>query len=134
MSLHYSRRNFLKQNPLAGLGIIGAGTIAGSLITETVSATPATKPAGISKISDLNLKKLRQSYMEALFGKFLPNMDSLVVDHELGGFMCSVDISTGKQASSKKSAWYEGRGMWTYAFLYNNLEKNPKYLEVARKL
>src|SRR5690606_23265187 len=28
---------------------------------------------------------------------------------------------------------FEGRGIWTYSFLYNHFEKNPAYLEIARK-
>ena len=55
-------------------------------------------------------------------------MNEYVIDHELGGFMCSVEIESGKSNSTDKRAWYEGRGMWTYSFLYNNLEKKPEYL------
>lgn len=84
-------------------------------------------------ISELNLKQLRERYREALFGKFLSNMDALVIDHELGGFMCAVDLVSRKLTSTNKLAWFEGRGIWTYAFLYNNFEKNPRYLEIARK-
>lgn len=131
--LEYSRRDFLRQNSLAGLGIIGAGTLAATLVSGNVSAAQEGRSQEISRISDLNLKKLRETYKEALFGKFIPNMDSLVVDHELGGFMCSVDILTRKLLNTNKRAWFEGRGIWTYSFLYNNLEKNPRYLEIARK-
>lgn len=79
------------------------------------------------------LLKTRERYHSDLFDKFLPNMDSLVVDHEYGGFMCSVNIETREQANSNKSSWFEGRGLWTYSFLYNNLKKDPRYLEIARK-
>ena len=128
----YSRRDFIKQNTLAGLGIITMGSIAGSAVSKTISPDPGIKKE-IKTISDLNLEQLRKTYKEALFNRFIPNMDSLVVDHELGGFMCSVNILTRKLTSTNKRAWYEGRGMWTYSFLYNNLEKNPRYLEIARK-
>ena len=131
--LEYSRRDFLRQNSLAGLGIIGAGTLAATFVSGDVSAAQEDRSQEISRISDLNLKKLRETYKEALFGKFIPNMDSLVVDHELGGFMCSVDILTRKLLNTNKRAWFEGRGIWTYSFLYNNLEKDPRYLEIARK-
>ena len=131
--LEYSRRDFLRQNSLAGLGIIGAGTLAATFVSGDVSAAQEDRSQEISRISDLNLKKLREAYKEALFGKFIPNMDSLVVDHELGGFMCSVDILTRKLLNTNKRAWFEGRGIWTYSFLYNNLEKDPRYLEIARK-
>lgn len=131
--MEYSRRNFLKQNSIAGLGMIGAGTLAGTFVSTDVVAKTTAASAEITKISDLNLKKLRETYRTALLEKFIPNMDSFVVDHELGGFMCSVDILTRKLVNTNKRAWFEGRGIWTYSFLYNNLEKNPSYLEIARK-
>lgn len=129
----YSRRDFLRQNSLAGFGIIGAATLGGALVPSSVTAGQASDSHVIAKISDLNLKKISETYKEALFGKFLPNMSSLVVDHELGGFMCSVDILSRKLVNTNKRAWFEGRGIWVYSFLYNHLDKNPKYLEIARK-
>jgi len=82
---------------------------------------------------ELRLKELHSFYNSELFERFIPNMEKYVIDHQLGGFMTSIDITNGRQVNSNKSAWYEGRGMWTYSFLYNNLKKNPKYLEVARR-
>ncbi|MGH9668075.1 MAG: AGE family epimerase/isomerase, partial [Bryobacteraceae bacterium] len=32
-----------------------------------------------------------------------------------------------------KAAWYEGRGIWVYSFLYKHLAREPRYLEVARQ-
>ena len=131
--MEYSRRNFLKQNSIAGLGMIGAGTLAGTFVSTDVSANTRAASAEITKISDLNLKKLRETYRAALLEKFIPNMDSFVVDHELGGFMCSVDILTRKLVNTNKRAWFEGRGIWMYSFLYNNIDKKPRYLEIAEK-
>lgn len=129
----YSRRKFLKLNSVAGLGLLGAASIGGALLPANAEAAVVPAADGLNTIADLNLKKLRELYQEALFKKFLPNMDKLVVDHELGGFMCSVDIKTRKLENTNKRAWFEGRGMWMYSFLYNNLEKNPRYLEIAKK-
>ncbi len=129
----YSRRNFLKQNTLIGAGVVLMGGL-GNYACGSVNQGLVNPDKGVKgNNGDMDLKQLQQRYHADLFDSFLPNMDKFVIDHELGGFMCSVDIVTGKQASSGKTAWYEGRGMWTYSFLYNNLEKNPKYLEVARK-
>lgn len=126
----YSRRNFLKQNTLAGLGLIGSATLAGSLLPVDVQASQSQD---LKKITGLDLRKLRAQYKEALLNKFIPNLGKFVVDHELGGFMCSVDILTRKLVNTTKRAWFEGRGIWMYSFLYNNLDKNPDYLEIARK-
>ena len=87
----------------------------------------------ISETAGLNLTLLHEFYHDEIFKRFIPNMDKYVIDHQFGGFMTSIDITNGKQANSNKTAWFEGRGMWTYSYLYNNLEKNPKYLEIARK-
>ena len=126
----YSRRNFLKQNTLAGLGLIGSATLAGSILPLDAQASQSQD---LKKITGLDLRKLREQYKEALLGKFIPNLGKYVVDHELGGFMCSVDILTRKLVNTTKRAWFEGRGIWMYSFLYNNLDKNPDYLEIARK-
>lgn len=87
----------------------------------------------IEKLGGMTLEELRDMYREELFDRFLPNMNQYVIDSEYGGFMYNVDIKTGKQRSSDKRAWYEGRGMWVYSYLYNNIDQNPAWLEVARK-
>jgi mannose/cellobiose epimerase-like protein (N-acyl-D-glucosamine 2-epimerase family) len=133
MNKEYSRRDFLRKNSVAGFGMIGAGAFGGSLLSTDAFANDIENAADIKKISELNLKKLRDTYMEALLGKFIPNMDNYVVDHELGGFMCSIDIRSKKLISTTKRAWFEGRGIWMYSFLYNTIEKKPRYLEIATK-
>ena len=117
----YSRRKFLKNNTLAGLGLMASATLAGSVLPDV---SLASQSLDLKKIRGLDFKKLREEYSEALLGKFIPNMDKYIVDHELGGFMCSVDILTRKLVNTTKRAWYEGRGIWMYSFLYNNLDKN----------
>ncbi|MGE0132853.1 MAG: AGE family epimerase/isomerase [Blastocatellales bacterium] len=80
----------------------------------------------------LSLAQLRDKYRAALFDDFLPFMEKHVIDREYGGFMCNTDY-LGQRANDRKSSWFEGRGAWVYAFLYNNLAKEEKYLAVARK-
>ena len=133
MNKEYSRRDFLRKNSIAGFGMIGAVSFGGTLLSTDALAKDNENAVEINKISELNLKKLRDTYMEALLGKFIPNMDTYVVDHELGGFMCSIDIRSRKLISTTKRAWFEGRGIWMYSFLYNNIEKKPRYLEIATK-
>jgi len=83
-------------------------------------------------VRGLTLEKLRDQYRRDLFDDFLPFMERHVIDHEYGGFMCNTDRD-GTNITKNKTAWYEGRGIWVYSFLYNNLAKEKKYLEVARK-
>jgi mannose/cellobiose epimerase-like protein (N-acyl-D-glucosamine 2-epimerase family) len=125
----YSRRNFLKINTLTGTGVL----LFGGLGCGTQTSSFAKKSESKGNLSDLKLEELQKRYHSDLFEHFVPNMDKYVIDHELGGFMCSVEIESGKLTSTNKRSWYEGRGMWTYSFLYNNLDKKPEYLEIARK-
>ena len=84
------------------------------------------------KLAGLSLEQLRDSYRYYLFEDFLPFMEKYVIDHQYGGFMCNTDRD-GTNLSGNKLAWFEGRGIWVYSFLYNNFARNEKHLEVARK-
>ena len=81
MNKEYSRRDFLRKNSIAGFGMIGAVSFGGTLLSTDALAKDNENAVEINKISELNLKKLRDTYMEALLGKFIPNMDTYVVDH-----------------------------------------------------
>jgi N-acylglucosamine 2-epimerase len=87
---------------------------------------------GQGKLAGLSLEQLRDLYRYYLFEDFLPFMDKYVIDHQYGGFMCNTDRD-GTNLSGNKLAWFEGRGIWVYSFLYNNFARNEKHLEVARK-
>ena len=89
--------------------------------------------AGATKSLTLRtLTQLREEYRSYLFGDFLPFMEKFVIDEQFGGFMCNAD-SQGKLVNQNKMSWYEGRGIWVYSFLYNNLAREQKYREVARR-
>jgi N-acylglucosamine 2-epimerase len=47
--------------------------------------------------------------------------------------MCSLDVRSGQAYNKNKTAWFVGRGIWIYSFLYNNIDKNKRYLEIAGK-
>jgi mannose/cellobiose epimerase-like protein (N-acyl-D-glucosamine 2-epimerase family) len=85
-----------------------------------------------SMLAGLPLAQLRDRYRAILFEDFLPFVERHVIDHEYGGFMCHTDHQ-GQRANDRKLSWFEGRGIWVYAFLYNNLAKEERYLAVARK-
>lgn len=140
----FNRRNFIKQNSLFGLGAVAMGIKGKDFYKDYGSQTDesgvkntkndiAEKDNAEDNLGAQTLKQLREQYNKYLFDRFLPNMDALVVDHQYGGFMCNVDIKNRKRISDSKRTWYEGRGMWVYAFLYNNFGKDNKFLEVAEK-
>lgn len=120
------RRNFLNVSLLTVLiaGINGCEAKKGK--TKELLITDNNKLAGFT------LEELREEYRRDLFDDFLPFLDKYVIDHEQGGFMCNTDRD-GKNITTNKAAWYEGRGIWVYSFLYNNLAKEQKYLDVATK-
>jgi mannose/cellobiose epimerase-like protein (N-acyl-D-glucosamine 2-epimerase family) len=97
-------------------------------VTAAVPAAAAQRTIAAA----LPLDKLRAQYRADLFEDFLPFLERHVIDHELGGFMCDTDRD-GTNITRNKTAWYEGRGIWVYSFLYNHLAKDQKHLETARK-
>ncbi|MBA3631865.1 MAG: AGE family epimerase/isomerase [Acidobacteria bacterium] len=122
-----NRRKFLS----ATAGIGGLFAAEPSLVfSQTKSGKANSRP--VSELAGVTLGDLREKYRRDLFDDFLPFMDKYVIDHEYGGFMCLTDY-TGERESDKKLSWFEGRGSWVYAFLYNNLAREQKYLDVARK-
>ena len=100
------------------------------LSTPAAAASAAGVPRAIAP--GLAFAQLRAQYHADLFDDFLPFMERHVIDHEYGGFMCNTDRD-GTNLNKNKTAWYEGRGIWVYSFLYNHVAKEQKYLEVARK-
>ncbi len=127
------RRNFL-----TGSSIVAAATMARSrAFAKTKEENEVKKAKGsqketISTFALEELERLKKLYKYDLYEDFLPFMEKYVIDHVYGGFMCNTDRD-GTNITQDKNTWYEGRGIWVYSFLYNNLVRDPKYLEVARK-
>jgi mannose/cellobiose epimerase-like protein (N-acyl-D-glucosamine 2-epimerase family) len=123
-----NRRKFIGLTAAAGASAALTGCTKGTepKPEELKASDTAVKLAGMT------LEELREEHRHWMLDDFVPFMDKFVVDHELGGFMCTVDRD-GTQLSSDKTTWYEGRGIWTYSYLYNKVEQNPRYLEIARK-
>ena len=130
--MNSSRRNFLKHSSLAGLGTIAlGGSIAckGRNSGSDYSDKTAEQPVMLAGLSP---EKLHERLSDELFKRFLPAMEELCIDHEYGGFMCDADILNRKMLTTNKKTWYQGRGIWVYSFLYNNFDRNPRYLEIAK--
>ncbi|MGH9900753.1 MAG: AGE family epimerase/isomerase [Pyrinomonadaceae bacterium] len=124
-----NRRNFLAGS--AGAGSMLAGLRHDMAGQDRRGARRTPRNASV-RLAGMSLLELRDMYRRDLFGDFLPFMDRYVIDHELGGFMCNADHH-GVRANQNKSSWFEGRGIWVYSFLYNNLAGEKRYLDVARK-
>lgn len=111
--------------------MFGAGGCA-ALLPHSISAFAGPQRATARAKPRLNLRQLRDQYRGDLFDDFLPFMQKYVIDAEYGGFMCNID-HLGNRLNHNKLSWFEGRGVWVYSFLYNNLEREPKYLDFARR-
>lgn len=131
----YSRRRFIQMNSSAGLGILMGGTMLNQAVRIGDSENNRFRSGvgKIQRIAGLSLEELRGKYQYELFENFLPNMDRYAIDHEFGGVMCSLDVRSGELINTNKTAWFVGRGMWVYSFLYNNFKRDSRYLEIAKK-
>jgi len=107
------------------IAVCGCGSYVGQ------SAAKSDKQARCT-LAGLTLEQLGDQYRRDLFDDFLPFMNTFVIDHEYGGFMCNTDRN-GRNLDTNKNAWYIGRGIWVYSFLYNNFGENPEHLKVTRK-
>lgn len=87
---------------------------------------------GIDSLAGMPLEELRDRVHAELYGEYLPFLEKYVIDNEYGGFLCHA-TPEGVHVNTEKRAWYEGRGMWVYAYLHNKMGGNPRYLEIAAK-
>jgi mannose/cellobiose epimerase-like protein (N-acyl-D-glucosamine 2-epimerase family) len=112
----------------------GTGLLAAGLACEKkpIEKEILQSEEEIGTIEGMTLEQLRDFYRSELFDNFLPAMDKMVIDQKYGGFMCNAKAD-GTHIDTNKRTWYEGRGIWVYSFLYNNIEPDRKYLDIASK-
>lgn len=122
-----SRRAFLETAVLAP----GVAAVAGSSPAND-AGPPAQRRRPALRIAGYSLGELRDLYRRDLFDEYLPFVERYVVDRERGGFMCEVDLD-GRLISTNKSSWFDGRGLWVHAFLYNHFGRDARQLEIARR-
>lgn len=70
-------------------------------------------------------------YRDALLNDVIPFWEKHSPDREFGGYFTCLDRG-GKVFDQDKFVWLQGRQAWTFAMLYNKLEKNPVWLETSR--
>jgi hypothetical protein len=93
------RRQFMSNTLLAGLGSISLNVYGSDQLVDSERSNNLES-------SGLDLNKLHEFYRAEIFNRFIPNMDKYVIDHQLGGFMTSIDITNGRQANPNKTAWF----------------------------
>lgn len=78
-----------------------------------------------------NSQELGRLYRDALLEDVIPFWERHSVDWEQGGYFTCLDRE-GKVYDTDKFTWLQAREVWTFAMLYNRLQKNEAWLEIAR--
>ncbi len=77
-------------------------------------------------------EKLRALYRDTLLDDVMPFWLKHGIDREHDGIITSLDRD-GSILDTDKSIWFQGRAGWTFATLYNTVEKRAEWLEAARR-
>ncbi len=120
------RRNFLHS-----VGVVSVGLLGGVQSSSQAAPVANAQPRG-ARLAGMTIKELCDRQHQDLFERFLPFWDKHGIDHEYGGFLTCLDHD-GTRLNTNKFHWFQGNGIWVWSYLYNHLDKNPHYLEVARK-
>ena len=121
------RRSFLKASGVASTASVYTAGCNEATVGQPENPAPDNT---LTSLAGMDLADLREQYRSDLYDQFLPFADKYVVDREHGGFMCGVDRK-GAKVSTDKSTWNQGRGIWTFSYLYNNIDQDQKWLDIA---
>jgi N-acylglucosamine 2-epimerase len=77
------------------------------------------------------LKPYHDRYRAELFDRVIPFWLRHSPDPEYGGYFTCLDRD-GSLYDTRKYVWMNGRAAWTFARLYNTVEKRPEWLEFSR--
>ena len=79
------------------------------------------------------ISELREIYRSELFDLVVPFWLNNSLDHQHGGQFNSLDRD-GSVFDTDKSMWLQGRALWMFAKLYNEVEARAEWLEAARHI
>jgi N-acylglucosamine 2-epimerase len=75
--------------------------------------------------------KYAKLYKDTLLKNIIPFWENNSLDKDDGGYYTCLDTN-GKVYDTDKFLWLQGRQAWTFSMLYNNVEKNRKWLTIAK--
>ena len=78
----------------------------------------------------MNFKELEKQYQSELLDNVLPFWLKYSLDTECGGYFTCLDRE-GKVFDTDKFIWLQGRQVWMFSMLYNNVEKRREWLDCA---
>ncbi len=82
-------------------------------------------------MDEKRLDQLIMTYRDGLFRHRAVLDEALAVDREHGGFLTYLDRD-GSVYCTDKPVWLQGRIVWLFSKLYNEVEKRPEWLELAK--
>ncbi len=74
---------------------------------------------------------LAEQYKNELLNSVIPFWEKFSVDSEHGGYFTCLGRA-GEVYDTDKFIWLQGRQVWMFSTLYNNVEKNSDWLKTAR--
>lgn len=78
----------------------------------------------------MDFKKLAIKYKDELFGNIVPFWLDKSQDLEFGGYFTCLDRE-GKVFDTDKFVWLQGREVWLFSMLYNQVEQKQEWLDCA---
>ena len=85
-----------------------------------------------NKLCGKNLSELREIHHRMLCDEFLPWWYKFGIDMKHGGFITQLKPD-GTVITTDKNMWYQGRGLWTFSYLYNHFEKDQRHLDILER-
>ncbi len=80
--------------------------------------------------NDMDWKKLELKYKHELMERVLPFWLEKSQDREYGGYFTCLDRRGGVY-DTDKFVWMQGRQVWMFSMLYNNVERRSEWLDCA---
>lgn len=77
--------------------------------------------------------ELEQTLREHLVQQILPFWMKYGIDEKNGGIYSMIG-EDGTLHSKNKYLWFQGRGLWTFSALYEYIEPNPRWKEIADRI
>jgi len=127
------RRAFLGASAVAAAGSVVHGLPHPESLTSAVKQGAGRPvPDSGAGLAGKTIAKLRDEYRSYLFDDFLPFMEKYVIDADYGGFLSHTDRD-GTRLGTTKTPTNEGRGIWVWSYLYNELGRDQRHLDVAKR-
>jgi N-acylglucosamine 2-epimerase len=85
----------------------------------------------VNLVDNQHRRKLSAIYKDTLLTDVMPFWLQNGLDRDHGGYLTALNRD-GTVIDTDKSIWFQGRGAWMFATLYNTVEKRTEWLESAR--